>query len=250
MTLLYSSISALTSTSLTASWDDVANATGYYWLLSTASTWDAVAGANTKADGLFDVSDPESYASLTAGTWTIAPTGLTTIPDGTYYLYVYAAGDGISYADSPAAKSGSRVLSSSRVYTYTFNSASWGATESVSSGSAPGITWTSGKNANLYSGYLQVSTGVTGANATTSSSFSNVSRIVVNYHTNASNGAGSIAFKIGSNSEVSKSVTKTGGTTSRTLEYNFSPSQSGVITITATCTTNSIYIESVVITAN
>ena len=95
---------------------------------------------------------------------------------------------------------------------------------------------------------VQVSTGQDGANATTKSSFSNVSKVVVTYSTNASSGAGSISIQIGSNSAVNKSVTKTGGTSDRTIEYDFSPAQTGTIKIAVTCTTNSIYVKSVKIT--
>lgn len=125
--------------------------------------------------------------------------------------------------------------------TYTFTSNSWG--DSTSS-------WNSGKAGNaLTSGRgIQVTAKTTGANATTKSSFTSVTKVVVTYSTNASTGAGSIAIKIGSNSAVSQSVTKTGGTTDRTLTFNFSPAQTGTVNITVTCTTNSIYVKSVAIT--
>ena len=232
----------------------MANATGFYWFLSSASTYAEVSGANTKADGLFDVSSPEAYATLSAGTWTISLTGLT-IPDGTYYLYVYAAGDGASYADSPASKSASQTLSSSRTYTYTFNSKSWGSTEAVSSGSKPGITWTSSKDGNSYQndpGGLQITTGTSGANATTTGSFSNVSSIVVTYCTNASKGAGAIKVKVGTGTEKTYSVTKpsSGGTTKKTATFYYTPGETGVVTLTVDCTANSIYIDKISITAN
>lgn len=125
--------------------------------------------------------------------------------------------------------------------TYTFNSKSWGDSS---------YSWTSGKDgSSLQSGRgVQVTTGQNGANATTKSSFSNVSKVVVTYSTNASSGAGSISIQIGSNSAVNKSVTKTGGTSDRTIEYDYSPAQTGTIKITVTCTTNSIYVKSVKIT--
>lgn len=125
--------------------------------------------------------------------------------------------------------------------TYTFNSKSWGDTY---------YAWTSGKDGNqMQSGRgIQVTTGASGANATTKNSFSNVSKIVVTYSTNGSSGAGSISFQVGTNTAISKNVTKTGGTTDRTLEYDFSPEQSGSIKISVTCTTNSIYVKSVAIT--
>ncbi len=131
--------------------------------------------------------------------------------------------------------------------TYTFTSKSW---EATAGGSA--ANWTSGKAGDqMQSGRgVQVTTGTSGANATSPSSFTNISKIVVTYSTNASKGAGSISFKVGSNTAVSKSVTKTGGTSDRTLEYDFDPNQTGSVLMTVTCTTNSIYVKSVAITYN
>ena len=125
--------------------------------------------------------------------------------------------------------------------TYTFSSKSWAASPE---------NWTSGKDGNqMQSGRgIQVSTGVSGANATSPKSFTNVSKVVVTYSTNASSGAGNIKIKIGTNTEVTKSVTNTGGTTDRTLTYDFSPNQTGSIKVTVTCSTNSIYIKSIAIT--
>ena len=125
--------------------------------------------------------------------------------------------------------------------TYTFSSKSWAASPA---------NWTSGKDGNqMQSGRgIQVTTGANGANATSPKSFTNVSKIVVTYSTNASAGAGTIKIKIGSNTEVSQNVTKTGGTTDRTLTYNFSPNQTGSVKVTVTCSTNSIYLKSIAIT--
>ena len=125
--------------------------------------------------------------------------------------------------------------------TYTFSSKSWAASPA---------NWTSGKDGNqMQSGRgIQVTTGANGANATSPKSFTNVSKIVVTYSTNASAGAGTIKIKIGSNTEVSQNVTKTGGTTDRTLTYNFNPNQTGSVKVTVTCSTNSIYLKSIAIT--
>lgn len=125
--------------------------------------------------------------------------------------------------------------------TYTFSSKAWAASPA---------NWTSGKDGNaLTSGQgIQVTTGTSGANGTSPKSFTNVSKVVVTYSTNSSKGAGSIAVQIGSNTASSQNVTKTGGTTDRTLTYNFSPNQTGKVKVTVTCTTNSIYVKSVAIT--
>lgn len=124
--------------------------------------------------------------------------------------------------------------------TYTFTSKAWAdATNS----------WTSTKDGNqLTSGQgVQVTTGVSGAGAETKQTLTNVTKIVVNYCTNASKGAGSIAVSVGS-SKQSSDVTKNGGTSLRALEYTFS-NASGKAAIEVTCSTNSIYVNSVSITA-
>ena len=128
------------------------------------------------------------------------------------------------------------------ITTCTFSTKAWVADK--------GGTWTSGKDGNsLQSGRgVQVTTGVSGANGTSGDSFENVSQIVVTYSTNASSGAGSIAVKVGDGTAKSQVVTKTGGTTDRTLTYNFSPYETGKVNIAVTCSTNSIYVKSVAIT--
>lgn len=125
--------------------------------------------------------------------------------------------------------------------TYTFTSKSWGDSSSSWTSGADGAQLTSGRG-------VQITAGANGANATTKSSFNGVSRVVVTYSTNASSGAGSVAIKVGSNNARSSNVTKTGGTSDRTLTFDINPSETGAVNITVTCTTNSIYIKSVAIT--
>lgn len=124
--------------------------------------------------------------------------------------------------------------------TYTFTSKSWGDSENA---------WTSNKDGGqLSSGRgVQVSTGNTGASATSKSEFNNVSRVVVVYSTNASKGAGTINVQIGSNAQKSFTVTSSGGTTDRNAEFSFSPTESGKVKLTINCTTNSIYVKSITI---
>lgn len=108
-----------------------------------------------------------------------------------------------------------------------------------------GSDMTTGKVGNAWSSDrgIQVPKGNSGANGTTTATYNKISQVVVTYSTNANDGAGSIKVKIGSNDEVSQSVTTTGGTTDRTLTFNFSQVQSGSIKFTVTCTKNSIYIK-------
>ena len=124
--------------------------------------------------------------------------------------------------------------------TYTFTSKAWADATS---------SWKSNKDGNqLTSGQgVQVTTGASGAGAETKNAMSNVSKVVVTYCTNASKGVGSIKVNVGS-TEVSHDVTKSGGTSLRDLEFAFN-NASGKVGIEVTCTTNSIYVNSVAITA-
>ena len=96
--------------------------------------------------------------------------------------------------------------------TYVFSSKSWAA--STPAGTA---NWNSGKDGyQITSGQgIQVTTGVSGANGTSPSSYDNISKIVVQYCTNGSSGAGTIKVQVGTGTEQTFSVTKpsSGGTT-------------------------------------
>jgi uncharacterized protein YjdB len=131
--------------------------------------------------------------------------------------------------------------------TYTFNSKSWGA--KIGSTAA---NWTCGAEGNQFtSGQgIQVTTGKTGANGTSPSSYTNISKIEIQYCTNASSGVGSINVQVGTGTEKSFSVTKpsSGGTTLKTATFNYSPSESGNVKITVNCTSNSVYVYSATIT--
>ena len=127
--------------------------------------------------------------------------------------------------------------------TYTFTSKSW-------ADSSNG--WTSGKDGNGFTANqgVQVTTGASGANATTKTSFTNVSSVAVQYCTNAKAGKGTIKIQVGSNSAQSFAVTapSSGGTTLKTKTFTFSPNQTGAVKISVDCTTNSIYIYKITIT--
>ena len=125
--------------------------------------------------------------------------------------------------------------------TYTFTSKSWADSTNSWSSDNDGGQLTSGQG-------VQVTTGSTGAGAHTKNAINNISEIEFTYCTNASKGAGSISVTVGDNAAKTYSVTKTGGTTARTTTQTYSPVQSGVVTFTVTCTTNSIYIASIKIT--
>ena len=122
----------------------------------------------------------------------------------------------------------------------TFTTKSWGDAKNQ---------WTSGKDGNDYlNNGVQVTANASGANATSKESFSNVSKVIVHYCTNAAKGAGSIAINVGSASQ-SQAVSTTGGLTSRKMVFDFDQA-SGKIKITVTCTTNSIYVQGIEIVSS
>lgn len=170
-----------------------------------------------------------------SGVVTILAAGTTTITASAPATNEYEAGTASYTLTVNAAQGGGQQTTT----TYTFNSKSWG--DSTNS-------WTSGKDGNqLTSGQgVQVTTGVSGANATCKNSFSNVSTVVVKYCTNASKGVGTIKVTIGS---VTKTftVSTSGGTSLRNATFDFNGA-TGTPKIEVTCTTNSIYVNAISIT--
>ena len=130
--------------------------------------------------------------------------------------------------------------------TATFNSKSWG----IADGS--NFSWTSGKDGNGFTNNqgVQITTGVSGANATTSKSFTNISKIEVTYCTKSKAGKGTITLQVGTGTEQSFSVSapSKGGTTRKTTTFNYATPESGAVKLTVVCTTNSIYIYSITVT--
>ena len=126
--------------------------------------------------------------------------------------------------------------------TYTFNSASWGASPANWTNGAAGNQLTSGQG-------IQVTTGKSGANGTSPVSFTNISKIEVQYCTNASKGVGTIKVQVGSGTEKTFSVSapSSGGTTLKTTTFTYATKETGSVKVTGLCTTNSVYIYSVTI---
>ena len=131
--------------------------------------------------------------------------------------------------------------------TYTFTTKSWGATIGNTQ-----ADWTSGQDGGqLTQGRgIQVTTSASGANGTSPVSYSNISKIVVKYCTNADKGAGKIKVKVGGGNEQSFTVSKpsSGGTTLKNATFTFPTAETGNVKVTVNCTTNSVYIHSVTIT--
>lgn len=158
---------------------------------------------------------------------TSAPSFTTSVTSATTLYAVYGKTETTGGGSSTSA-------------TYTFKSKSWTATEG---------NWTSGKDGAGYSNSgVQVTAGASGANATCPNSYNTITGITVSYCTNSSSGAGSITMGVGS-TELTQTVTKTGGTTARNLDFDFSSTKpSGTPKITVSCSTNSIYVCGVTIT--
>ena len=129
--------------------------------------------------------------------------------------------------------------------TYTFTSKTWEAT-------CDGVVanWTPKKEGAGFSNGVQATEAFKTEDivAISPKSFEKVTKVTVAYHTNSKNGAGNISVKIGDNTGISKSVTKTGGTKSRSLEYTPAENQTVNVALAVKCTKNSIYVESVSIT--
>ena len=161
---------------------------------------------------------------------TIAPTFVqagSAVSGPTTYYAVFATATGEGGAQSTK--------------TYTFSSKAWADATS---------SWTSIKDGAAYDSQkqgVQVTAAATGATAETKDVFNGVSKVVVTYCTNSKTGAGSVKVSVGDNS-VTKDVTKSGGATLRELEYEFNKA-TGKVGLEVTCSANSIYINSVAITA-
>ncbi len=192
-----------------------------------------------------------SNATDTSVVWTSSNTAIATVSSSGLVTAV-AAGTATITATSnmDGTKKGECAVTVTKpaiVNTeYLFTSSSWNAT---CEGSA--ANWTSGKAGNGYSNSgVQVSTGASGANATSPVSFTDVKKVIVSYCTNGNSGAGSIKVEVGSTTIADLSVTKTGGTTARNLEFTSSTLLNGKVKITVTCTTNSIYVCGATISCN
>ena len=120
------------------------------------------------------------------------------------------------------------------VTTYTFTSKAFADATNSWTSNTDGDRLTSGQG-------VQCTTSKKGK-ATTKTSRSNVKQVTVIYCTNASSGAGTIKVKIGSNSEQSYTITKSGGTSLRTATFTYATPQSGTISVQGNTTTNSMYI--------
>lgn len=134
--------------------------------------------------------------------------------------------------------------------TYTFTGKTWTAKD----GDGNEANWVSGKDGGgITTGQgIRVSTGDSGANATSPRAFSNVSKIVVTYNTNKAAGAGTVSVQVGTNTERSQNVAYSSGDDGTKANYqatfNYATPQSGTVKMTVTCSANSIWMKSIAIT--
>lgn len=117
--------------------------------------------------------------------------------------------------------------------------------------------WTSIAEAYDYNTYVQVTKKQSGACANSPISFENIKSVTIHYHTNQKDGVGTISiYGVEQTSSVAKSGTQigstfnvkkpsSGGTNSKSTNFIPSTSASGYVQIYVTCSTNSIFIESV-----
>ena len=151
------------------------------------------------------------------------------------------AGDKVSEGEVFYAVYATLVGGTEQTDTYTFTSKTWTDASSSWKSDKAGFSFTNGKGVLISSGY-------SGAGATTVAPRYNVSKVEVQYCTSSSlTGAGSIEVTIGSK-QLSQELTREGGTTLRSVVYAFDK-QSDVVRLTVNCTANSIYVHSVTITS-
>ena len=184
-----------------------------------------------------------TWSSTDVSVATVSSTGLVTaIAKGTATIYATSTMDNTKVGQCVVTVTKPSVI----VSEYLFTSKTWTATKD-----GIAANWTNGSSGNGFmNNGVQITTGTSGANATSPVSFTDVKKVVVSYCTNASSGAGSISIQIGSSSTISHTITKTGGTTARDLEFTPASNQTGNVKITVTCSTNSIYICGITITCD
>ena len=207
-------------------------------------TWSVAGTTTTTTQYTGSLILPTAPSDCAGGKKFVGWTAHSTITGGARPSDLFTSGSDITVTTNKTYYAVFATLESSggtpSTTTYTFKSKAWGDDTNSWTSSKDGMQMASGKG-------VQVTSGFSGAGAAMSASSSGVTKVVVNYCTNGSSGAGSIEVKVGS-STLSKDVTKSGGTTLRDLEFDFS-NASGAVSFTVTCTTNSIYVNAITITA-
>ena len=138
-----------------------------------------------------------------------------------------------SHASSAQAAPGASPMTS------TFSSKSWGV--------SGGDTWVSDNDAfGTNAKGIQVTASLSGAGATSSETYSNISKISVNAATTAS-GVGDITIKVGTGSAQTICELNS-NSTSADYDLDYETPVSGKVTFVVNCSTNSLYLKSITIT--
>lgn len=226
--------------------------TGFYPVQSISFTDDSLLLDIGQTKQLNVVFNPDNatnkglvYSSSSSHVASVSDTGLVrAMADGTTIITARSV-DGNRTATIPVTVNYFVPAS----VTHTFTSASWGTVNN---------TFTSDKSANWVSASgVQVTSGLSGAGATSKEKYTNISSIVVRYCTNDSNGVGSINISLldqlngGVVSALpSFNVTKpsaNGGTPRNTDPFIPSSVKDGYIKLSVNCSTNSVYVQSITI---
>ncbi len=169
-----------TSSSLTFTWNEVNNATGYYVSLDNGASW-------------------KDNGKSTTYTWS----GLA--PETTYTIYVKAKGDDESYTDSDSVTASGTTdvqQGGGKMYVkYTVSST----TAVTTSGDAPAGSSATFKN--TYSTKDQITSGNTMTLTLKGFAGKNITGIMLSMHSNSSKGSGSFSAKSGSTEFASLSAT-------------------------------------------
>lgn len=194
--------------------------------------------ANILSEATFAVDSGASTSiSVSGKIVTVTITGSTKSVAATPSAQVRLDALSVTYQTNPGTGGGDGPNN----YTYVFTSNSWGDDTN---------SWRSDKNGfqKLSSpDAVQVTNSVSGAGATSKGSFTNVSKIVVNAAT-TSKGVGNITVKVGNGTaQTICSLSKNTEFGNHTL--TFDPAVSGNITFVVNCSTNSMYLHSITITA-
>lgn len=200
--------------------------------------WESSNPSVISNDGVY--TQPEEDTEVTLILKVFIPSNTTDVADMTFEYTVTAKGK--------------PQQGSTQTITYTFTNQSWGANYEIEGGSSGTENWTSGKDGNGFTAGqgVQVTAKQSGANGTSTRSFTNVTSIEVIYSTNKSKGKGNITLEIGG-AEVLDFVadykeSDGDGRVTRSAGVVPIDNLSGKIKITVTCTENSIYIHSIKIT--
>ena len=221
-------------TSVSASWTSPSSTTGitgYEWIISTASTSSAAESSYV-------------YKGSVSGSSTLTFTKDGTFTTGTtYYVYVRSVGNEATTTPSSYVRSDSFQVKAAQTYSSTFNSNSWG----VATGGT--ISWTCDKKAYQYSNpNVQVTSSYSGAGATTTNSYSNITKIRIKALTTKS-GAGNITVKVGTGA-AQKICSLSKNQTATFYELTFDTPVSGKVTFVVNCSTNSMYVQAAEIMAD